>query len=667
MSAFTDLARALGIHESYSDFGGHEVFAGEEVLRALVRAMLPEIGSEGDAAGMLRQRREEAETRIAPREIVLRAGAPADIALKRPENWHIRTVGGHVLAEGRAEAAAGMPPLPAGVHELVLTGTREAQSCWLLATPGPAPSLAGLTGRGRCWGVTTALYGIVSRRNAGLGDYRDLGDAAASMARHGADFVGINPVHVLGSTPPDGLISPYSPSHRAFLNPWHIALDDLERFGGAPGAPAHARDGAGLVDYARVAAIREPALRRAFARFLELPPEAAARRDFDTFERAAGPQLRDFAVFEALSAEHGPDWPDWPANLRNARSRAVAAFARRRPDEVRYHAWLQWVADTQMGRAQGRARGAGMGLGLYLDFAVGPRPGGAETWTGAHAHVRGATLGAPPDLLSSRTQGWGLAPFNPAGLAASGYVEFARLLRGAMRHAGMIRIDHALGLLRSYLIPDGADHGAYVSYPLDALLAVIAMESARSGALVVGEDLGLVPEGFRARLAEAGLYGLDIMQYEREPGGAFRPTQGYRSQGMAAFGTHDTPTLAGFFSARDAELQHRLGRIGPGDLDAVRADRAAMAGDDAPAALRDRVHGALANAASELVAVQLDDVTGETEQQNVPGTIHEYPNWRRRTALPVEEMADNAELAGLGRMMAAAGRSNADLKEELTT
>ncbi|HSF95786.1 MAG TPA: 4-alpha-glucanotransferase [Thermohalobaculum sp.] len=656
------LAARMGVFRGYRDFRKIQRRTGAATDRALLAAIGVSVTTRGDAEARLRTLDAEDAARTGPREVILSADAGGRVVLRRPAGWALCLEGEtKPAATGGGDLSVDIPPLPPGVHRLTLEGLAGPETVWLIAAPASAPSLAECSGAAKAWGLTGALYGFSSGRNAGLGDYRDLGDMAMAAARHGAAFLGINPVHALGAAAPDGMISPYSPTHRGFLNPWHIALDGLAPYcGEARAAAGNCVPASGSVDYTAAAAVRDPALAAAFAGFAALPPENPIRRRFDAFAAERGAGLQTFARFEALSLRHGGDWRAWPAALRDQSGTAVAEFARAAPAEILFHAWLQWVAHDQLLSAQRTAKASGMGLGLYLDLAVGARPGGAETWMDPGGHITGATLGAPPDAFGDIGQNWGLAPLSPHGLTTSGYRPFIELLRGVMRYAGVIRIDHVLGLMRCFWVPDDGAPGGYVRYPLEGLLAVIAIEARRHGVLVVGEDLGLVPRGFRNRLARAGLYGVEVTQFMRGTAGGLPAPAELRPRSMASFGNHDTPTVDGFFAGRDLDWNLRLGRMTAAQHDAQRREREHLAAQlGAPATKRRlRIHSDLAASTAELVAVQLDDLTGAVEQQNLPGTVHEHPNWRRRSAISVEAAANAPGLREIGAIMRRAGRGS---------
>ncbi len=644
--AVAGLCAHFGIKPEYRGFDGQTVLVSRETRLAVLNAMGLEITSEADAQDHLSKLQREAARRPAPHEIIVKAGQTTTLQAPIAGDWRIEAEGSSkILASGGRSDQIELPPMPLGVHHLIVTANGQDFTTWLMARPIHATTVKDSTGRDRVWGVTAAIYGMTDGGAAPLGDYAILADYAAAIAGHGADFIGINPIHAMGETRPDDVISPYSPSHRGFINTWHIA-SPLKSSAGA----------SGLIQYPQALCANAVALSAEFEAFRQLPENAAEVQALATFTEKAGPALHDYALFEALTSALGADWRQWPALYRTRDAEALAAFEQDHYDAIHMAKWAQWRADTQLGEAQARATSTGMGIGLYLDFAVGPRLGGAETWARDSTLVTSATLGAPPDPLGPAGQSWGLAPQSPIRCREDGYAGFSALLRAVMRHAGMIRIDHVLGLMRSFWIPEGGDEGAYVDYPFDALLAVVAIESARSGAIVIGEDLGLVPAGLRDKLAASRIYGLDVLQYMRTDTGGFEDTSGARELAACAFATHDTPTINGFFAATDAKLRHGFGDLDDGALDQTVADRRTAKqtlGDAQPV---DEIHRRLAAANSALVAIQLDDVAGTTAQQNLPGTIDEYPNWRQPAPLSSQDIVTSPAFARLGAVMRAAGR-----------
>lgn len=644
----SQLCTHVGVHGHYRGFDGQTIEVPRDTQIAVLRAMQLDVCSDTDAQVLLQQMQTEDAAQPLPPEVVVDAGEACALTLTQPAEWKLEAEDtGETLAQGQPTNRISLPGLPLGIHRLRLRSGVRDFTTWVLARPVGAVRLEDHIAERRIWGVLAPLYGLTDGDTAQIGSYGLLGDYAAAMTAHGADFVGINPVHAMGHVRPDDVISPYSPSHRGFLNIWHCDV------GGG-----HTGNDAELVDYPSALRNTAHALAAQFASFCDLPDSAPQRRAFETYVERAGTALHEFALFEALSTSFGADWRTWPAPYRDHDADALAAFETTHEEEIARTKWEQWQADMQLADAQDRACKAGMRVGLYLDLAVGPRLGGAETWVKDSSLITGATLGAPPDPLGPVGQSWGLAPQSPLKLRAEGYAGFARLLRSVMRHAGMIRIDHVLGLMRSFWIPDGGTEGTYVSYPFDALLAVVAIESVRSNTIVVGEDLGLVPEGLREKLSASGVYGLDVLQYMRTTTGGFTDTAKTRRLAICGFATHDTPTVAGFFTAEDARVRHQLGVIDAQMLEKTRADRTRAretlgSSDPVP-----EIHRQLARANASMVSIQLDDIAGRTSQQNLPGTVDSYPNWRLKAPFTVDEIAKSEAFKRLAEDMRAQARSN---------
>jgi 4-alpha-glucanotransferase len=399
-----------------------------------------------------------------------------------------------------------------------------------------------------------------------------------------------------------------------------------------------------LVDYAAEVPAKRLALRAAYDRF-------TGDAEFDAFCAAEGSSLTLFAAHQALSELHGALWTDWPATLHDP----AEALNHAAPDAIRYHQWLQWMAHRQLTEAQAALIAAGMRHGLYLDLAVGTHPAGAETWAERHWFAQGVSLGAPPDPFAPDGQRWSLAPLNPEALVAGHFAPLAETLRQQMRYSRLIRIDHILGFDRAFWVPDEPGlPGAYVAMPREAMLAVIRIEAARAGATVIGEDLGNIPDGLQGALAEAGILGGRLMQFERGT-----PPETYPAPTLAAFGTHDLPTFAGWADGADIRARHAIGRIGDetlahglaGRAEEARAYAGMAGGTDAAT-----MHRALARAGSQLVAVQVEDVLEMQDQTNLPGTIDEYPNWRRKLPVAGEALGSDPRLMAVAEAMRADGR-----------
>jgi 4-alpha-glucanotransferase len=525
---------------------------------------------------------------------------------------------------------------------------------------------------GRVWGITCQLYSLRSARNPGIGDFEDLATLAEQAARAGADFIGVNPLHALFFADPSRC-SPYSPSSRRFLNPLYIAVDRLpQAAAGLDHARVEALRDMHLVDYVEVARLKRGALERAYRAFLSGDPEKA--KAFQDFCDDRGSALRSFALYEALSeamvrARHPAAWHVWPKPYRDPNSEVVRLFAQENAEHVEFHMWLQWVAERQLRIAQHRALAAGMRIGLYLDLAVGVAPDGADTWSDPDAVVADARLGCPPDMFNEGGQDWGLAPLSPKALRSGRLEAFAAVLAALMRSAGAVRIDHVMGLTRLYLIPADAQasEGAYLRYPFRDMLRVLAETSWRRRTVVIGEDLGTVPSGFREMMHEAEIQGYRVFYFEREEDGRFRHPQAYTQRALACISTHDLPTLKGWWKGTDIDERERLGITSaegaanmrasrvhdrllllrllneegllPAELEPMLYDNASCP-DELPPSVSVAAHAMIAKAPSRLVAVQLEDLAGVGEQANLPGTVDEHPNWRRKLPMNLSALVE---------------------------
>lgn len=540
----------------------------------------------------------------------------------------------------------------------------------------------------RSWALTAQLYALRSARNWGIGDFTDLAALAIGAARQGASALGINPLHALFPAEPRH-ISPYSPSSRQFINPLYLdvaAMPDFAAAAMAPPALEPVRSG-DLIDYPRVAALKRSAFEACYRRFAEhhLGAAMSARgEEFRRFQREGGRALESFAIFTALHeqmlSEQGAfSWHQWPAPLRQSDSPEVARFAAAHRERVELHQYLQWECDRQLGAA-GQAAAAGLSVGLYRDLAVGVDPAGADAWTDPGMMVAGASVGAPPDLLNMKGQDWGLAPVNPVALKRQGFAPFIAALRANMRHAGLLRIDHVMALMHLYWVPRGASpaEGAYVTYPFSELRHILALESERQRCAVIGEDLGTVPDGFREIMTDAGILSYRLLLFERDRAGGFLPPGLYPEQASAAFSTHDLATLKGFWLGRDLEWRRELNlypdaESGERERSGRRIDRkrlieALVAAGALPRAaakrllpkedrpvyepeLAEAVQRFLASSKSRLVLMQIEDVLGELEQANLPGTVDQHPNWRRRLGLAIDLILDDPRFRRLAAVM----------------
>ncbi|MFM0053259.1 4-alpha-glucanotransferase [Caballeronia grimmiae] len=525
------------------------------------------------------------------------------------------------------------------------------------------------------FGIAAQVYGLRRNGDGGIGDFTALASLATKAAKHGSHALPISPMHAMFSAEPNKY-SPYSPSSRLFFNIAHI---DPAAVLGAPAARA-AIEKAGvadelaelerlpLIDWPRAMKARIAVLRALFDAFSQ-DSDSAFAKDFASFVKEGGRPLEDHARFEALQAEQIAQngeghWRNWPEALRDPRSDAVAAFAEANRREVDFFLFTQWLAAKGLMHAQHAARDAGMAVGLVADLAVGCDSAGSHAWSYRDEMLNGVSVGAPPDLFNQAGQSWGLTTFSPRAMRMQGFSAFIDMLRCSFAQAGGIRIDHILGLRRLWLVPEGesAKDGAYLRYPIDDLLRLIALESWRHRAIVVGEDLGTVPPGFSERLQEHGLLGIRVLWFERaEEGEGFKPPREWSSGVTATTTTHDLPTVTGWWRGEDIEWRSKIGQTMARDdgrdpvevaMEERGEDRAhlwrafqeagvAPADVEAPPVDNAPVDEALAFVGmtpAPLVTYPLEDLLGLAEQPNLPGSIDEHPNWRRRLTLPVDEL-----------------------------
>ncbi len=683
------IAQWVGVADRHQDHTGRIVETPLESKTAVFEGLGLPVGSESEAIESL-ARVQAIRNRVLPSVVAIRSGQPAMLTLREVTAdvvlWHITEETGETregrtaLHQGPHGARLGLPALPIGYHRLRVTTASQSIETTLIAAPPRCFQPDALRDDARFWGTTAQIYALRSKQNFGIGDYTDIGNVAAGSGRLGASFLGLSPVHALFSADRTK-ISPYSPSTRLFLEPLFIDLLAIEGF--AESAAARLLERAAdqlevlrsgpLVDYEAVWALKLRLLGVLWSDF-----QRTDRSELAAFRRQGGPALEAHATFEALS-EHclaeGRHWRgEWPAEFQTADAPGVRAFRQSHPDRIAFHAWLQWLADRQLGQAAELARHSGMSIGLYRDLAVGADAGGSEVWTHPERFALGLSVGAPPDPFGPDGQNWGLPPFHPLRLEEEGLDAFRSLVAANMRHAGAIRIDHAFQLQRQFLIPAGmpAASGAYVSYPFEAMLAVLKIESHRARCLVIAEDLGTGPAAFSDAIMEAGLLSYRVLWFEHEPDGSFRRPRAYPRWSLATVTTHDLPTFRGWWRGLDIDLRQSLGLCDQGSADAERTARAlemirfneALAAEglaqsdglDTEPSL-DATVRFLARAQSTLVALQLEDVLGELNQANLPGPDRGYPNWRRKLPAEIETIVTpGGDLAKLAACLAVEGR-----------
>ena len=648
-----ELAAAAGIAPAWHDLAGRETQVPRDSLQALLHALALPAASQAQARESLAllalPRALPAQLTVPEGEgfaVPLGAHGRAELLLRREDGSEQRFgFGAEAGAWRGAVRHVALPAQPAGSHVLVLGDA----VCALAVVPRGC-----FASPGRRFGIAAQIYGLRRAADQGIGDYTAVAELARAAAGQGAALLGLSPPHALSPLDRERA-SPYQPSDRRFLEPVLIDVAALPFAVTAPDCAAlRQRDS---VDYTAVWQTKLAVLRAAWAAFSPAHPFWA---EFLAFRAEQGAALDGFCAFTAIAEQRGStDARGWPAALRHGGAAGVATFAAEHAREVGFHAFLQWLADRQLAAA------ARAGAGLYRDLAVGAAPDGAEVWAEQGSHLPGFSIGAPPDQFAPQGQVWGLPPAQPRAVVGS----FARLLRANMRHAAALRIDHVMALTRLFVVPEGAPGaaGAYLGYPRRHLLGQLALASQRARCLVVGEDLGTVPPGFREELAAQEVLSYRVLWFERR-GEGFIPPAEYPARAAACVATHDLNTLAGWWLGADLEERAALGLLD--DVDGARAARAReraallaalreadvavdtpVEGEAPPAGFIAAVHAFAAAAPSALLLVQAEDLAGETAAVNLPGTDRERPNWRRRLPLPVAALlatpAARATLAAL--------------------
>jgi 4-alpha-glucanotransferase len=701
------LAERLGIQPSYVDQSGEKRRITSDATReALLAAMGIDASTEERAAAALKTlRTSQRHQWLEPVRVVRqRSRSLSQVMVRVPSTrtvelrWTLtlRTEEGmesrwsDVTHGGPSRALLLELPVvpPLGYHDLTVAfkadGRVRTATQRLIVVPSQcvAPE-ARLRGR-RGFGITANLYSVRSAKNWGAGDFGDLATIAEWLAHQGGTFVGVNPLHALRNEGYD--VSPYSPISRLFRNSLYLRVENIPELAHDAGARAQIATAefqselaqlreVDMLDYDRITRLRAPVLDSLHRTFVEreVGGDSTRGRAYALYVEREDPHLTQFATFMAIADREGPDARQWPPELRDARSGAVARMREQLADQVDFHRWLQFEIDRQLGRASLDASSEGLTLGLYQDLAVGSAPSGADVWANPDLFVQGATVGAPPDMYSDEGQNWGLPAINPHVLRATGYDYWIRLLRAGFRHTGALRIDHALGLFRMFWVPLGqsARHGAYMTSFSEDLFGILALESARHGALVVGEDLGTVPPEVPEVLARWGVLGSKVLVFERDFfTGRFRGASEYPRMALATVNTHDLPPLVGWMEGRDIMLRAELGDLADPEQAAAMADsrwrdRVALieslieegllpdsARENVTSdALIAAVHSFIRRTPSALVGLSLDDLASEHTPVNIPGVWQDkYPSWSRRMREPLESLLeDERTVQGLGR------------------
>jgi 4-alpha-glucanotransferase len=635
--ALLTLAKQAGLHVQWQDVHGTDHQIEPRTLQATLKAL----GFPADTD----QDRRDSTARIEAEDAVLDPLITADVDKPvklrgAPGQFRLSLEDG-TICEGMAKPVAkGFIRLPAisepGYHRLEIGDAVVT----LAVAPKQARAVADATGGRKAWGLAVQVYGLRRPGDGGVGDFKALAQFADNAARHGADALAVSPVHAL-FTADFSRFGPYAPSSRIALNALYAPVDTDHQASVEPDA---------LIDWLSSSAARLAALRQQF----EAGQDAES---FAAFKDSAPAGLRNHAIFETIAARQAKagaplDWRQWPEALRKPGNQAVRDLAEAEAREVDFHLYLQYRANQGLREAQRAAKAAGMKIGLIADLAVGADPGGSDAWGRPDEVLHGLAIGAPPDAFNQNGQEWGVTAFSPRGLRRSGYAAFLDMLRGAMSTAGGLRIDHAMGLARLWIVPHGAEpkDGVYLGFPLEALVRLVALESQRHDAVVIAEDLGTVPHGFREQLGSHEIAGMSVLWFEREAE-RFLPPAEWRVETAAMTTTHDLPTVAGWWTGRDIEWRDKLGIAGE-DREKRAADRAALwqafreSGATADAVPPAQESGRVADAAAAHLGTAASPLAlGLVEQPNLPGTTDEHPNWRRRLPGKAASLLDAPEIA----------------------
>ncbi|EJL04324.1 MULTISPECIES: 4-alpha-glucanotransferase [Pseudomonas] len=666
------LAGRAGLAVDWIDANGRAQKVSPAVLRSVLTGLGHPAGSAQEIDASLLQLQQDQQNHQLPPLITVDVGASLDLSryFDAATPCEIRLEDGATL-NLKLDAEARLPGMvPVGYQHVSI----QDQHFTLAVAPARCYSVADAVDNPtpRAWGLSAQLYALRRPGDGGFGDTQALEELARVAGERGADAIAISPMHAMFSSD-TGRYSPYSPSSRLFLNSLYAAPGTIlgER------ALRTAIDATGLtnqlrsleeqplVDWPVAAEAKQKVLRALYDGFSQ--GEHPLHEDFSSFRHTSGEALENHCRFEALQAERAAkgeslDWRQWPEEWRNPRSPTLAHFAEENADEIGFYAFCQWLIARCLERAQSAAKSSGMGIGLIADLAVGADGGGSQAWSRQDELLASLTVGAPPDILNRSGQGWGISAFSPEGLVRNGFRAFIEMLRANFAHAGGLRIDHVMGLQRLWVIPNDAPptDGAYLYYPVDDLLRLLALESHRHQAIVLGEDLGTVPDGLREKLSARSILGMRVLLFEQD-NTHFKPILDWPDNALATTSTHDLPTLNGWWHGHDIDWNARLDLIDSHtEMDWRKHREREREGlrnvlDQDPQNFReehretDQVLDAsvrfLGHTRAPLVLLPLEDALGIEEQANLPGTIDTHPNWRRRLAHESQALLDNPDAA----------------------
>jgi 4-alpha-glucanotransferase len=689
------LAQHAGLSIHWTDAHGRPQQVTPEAQRRLVESLGHAAQSRQQIDASLAELQERARTARPPPLVTLDQGTSPSLAMhfEAYAPFVLQSENGQRL-EGRLDSSAALPAIDqCGYHQLLI-----GEHCLTLAVaPFAAPGVddciraAGHSNRRRIWGLTAQLYALRRAGDGGLGDMQALEMLLQQAARHGADAVAISPIHAMFAANP-GQYSPYSPSSRLFFNVLHasptsvvgeVALrraildcgvgDELARLETPP-----------LIDWQASARARLRLLRQLHRQF-DAHPDRALAADFADFRKRGGEALERHCRFEALHGHllaqgQSSDWRHWPAHYRDPEHAVVAEFARENSASIEFHAFAQWLIARSLQHAQKSARDAGMSVGIIADLAVGADGAGSQAWSSQTDLLPTISVGAPPDVYNRNGQSWGVSAFCPQALLATGFRSWIDMLRANLAHVGGIRIDHAMGLQRLWVIPQGMppEAGAYLNYPFTDLLRLLTLEASRRNALVIGEDLGTVPDGLRDQLAQRNILGMRVLLFEQHHGHFIAP-QHWSHDALAVTTTHDLPTLRGWFSGRDIDWRHHIGErdmhqrahdhseraVEAGALHRALQDNGLLGHDTSPEALVDACVGFIGRTPAPLTLLPLEDALALEDQPNLPGPGDIHPNWRRRMPDTSDQLLEPMAVQHRLQMLDQACRAESHKREQL--
>ncbi len=723
--ALEHAAGLCGIEQDYWDIWGNHHVVAPEVQRRILESLGVAAGDLGQLNQSIEQRLwDEWSAPVAPVVVTGESDAPAAVSVRLPASLADRAIRAGIeyedgtSSEARHDAAElettgtaelrgqkfvekslPLPRAPLGYHRLHITFAPNAGPNWsgvadLIVAPDRAYQPAELQNGGRRAGLYVSLYGIRSARSWGCGDFSDLERLTVWVGdRLGGSFVALNPLHAIHNRQPFNT-SPYLPNCIFYQNFIYLDIERIEDFqncrwardlrsSGNIVAEIAALNATELVEYERVARLKQAFLKLAFRQFLREYRDGSDRAaEFRRFVEEEGELLDRFAVYCALDEwihRRHPSlwtWPEWPEQYRDPASETVREFAQKRWRSVLFYKYVQWQINRQLSEAQAAARRHGLSIGLFHDLALATDRYGSDLWAHRDFFVAGCRVGAPPDDFSPRGQDWSFPPPSTIRHRENGYRHFRQTIRNSCRHGGALRIDHVMRFFRLFWIPAGMEaiDGTYVKDHYEDLVRILALESVRNKVVVIGEDLGTVEPSVRETLAQFGILSYRLFYFERDAAGKLRAPDEYPAQALVSSTTHDLPTLAGFWRARDVEARHEAGvfpdeasyhgalearrrekqavldrlhdlRLVPGNVPRRAEQLPVLTGE-----LHNAIIGFLASTPSMLLALNQEDLTKETEQQNLPGTTAQHPNWQRKMRYSLEELETSKTVDDFARM-----------------